>query len=540
LRWFHAHSFPVDDPPDWFKNPFSDTRASGPLRHWSDISDFDPSVGDIKTIWEPSRFDWVAQLAESCGQTRNPVHLRQINAWTADWLRSNPPNAGPNWKCGQEASIRLMNVLLAARRLGQDLEPSRALIDFVHLHLRRIWPTVGYAIGQNNNHGMSEAAALFIGASWLERVRPDRWASRIAREGRRLLEDRVAALFETDGSFAQYSVTYHRMALDVLNQAELHRRHLGLAPFSRRLCERGLAASIWLQTLTDPISGDAPNLGANDGTQLFASAPVGYRDFRPSWQQGLNLWRDGQPHPPRRPTLFPSGGYAILDGTRGWTGRSWALLRFPKFRFRPSHADALHVDLWADGRNILRDAGTYSYNDGDDWLRYFSGTAAHNTVQFDDTDQMPRLGRFLFGSWLTTEALEYAPDVCTASYRDPRGRRHKRSVRPTNFGWTVEDNIEGFERKAVLRWRLPPGHWQLQDYRCTGPLATLSVEMIEGNAKPPQLETGFESRHYFERTPVPVFTLTIDPPKARIVTHVLLVRQDSRAGSDVSTSPSPQ
>ena len=39
-----------------------------------------------------------------------------------------------------------------------------------------------------------------------------------------------------------------------------------------------------------------------------------------------------------------------------------AMLRYPRFRYRPGHADALHLDLWLGDRNILRDGGTYSYN----------------------------------------------------------------------------------------------------------------------------------------------------------------------------------
>jgi len=41
-----------------------------------------------------------------------------------------------------------------------------------------------------------------------------------------------------------------------------------------------------------------------------------------------------------------------------------ALLRYPRFRFRPSHADVLHVDLWVDAVNVLRDGGTFSYHRG--------------------------------------------------------------------------------------------------------------------------------------------------------------------------------
>ena len=38
----------------------------------------------------------------------------------------------------------------------------------ITLHLVRIAATLPYAIAQDNNHGTSEAAALFIGGAWLD------------------------------------------------------------------------------------------------------------------------------------------------------------------------------------------------------------------------------------------------------------------------------------------------------------------------------------------------------------------------------------
>ena len=87
------------------------------------------------------------------------------------------------------------------------------------------------------------------------------------------------------------------------------------------------------------------------------------------------------------------------------------MMRYPRFKFRPSHADALHVDLWINDLNILRDGGTYSYNTDPKWMNYFSGTESHNTIQFDDMEQMPRISRFLFGDWLKTTKVKKLQDT---------------------------------------------------------------------------------------------------------------------------------
>ena len=124
---------------------------------------------------------------------------------------------------------------------------------------------------------------------------------------------------------------------------------------------------------------------------------------------------------PRSVTL-DNGGLHVLRA-----GQATCYLRYPRFSFRPSQADALHLDLWYKGHNLIRDAGTYSYNSTPADLEYFHGTASHSTIQFDERDQMPRLGRFLFGEWLQAENVvpvreENGVVTAAAAYTDSFGQ----------------------------------------------------------------------------------------------------------------------
>ena len=93
---------------DWHINYFTGFRHTQRSSNWWEISDF--SETDIKCIWELSRFNWLSRLAfehtQSCNNT-----LPITNALLRSWLEDNPPFKGPNWKCGQEASIRVLNIL---------------------------------------------------------------------------------------------------------------------------------------------------------------------------------------------------------------------------------------------------------------------------------------------------------------------------------------------------------------------------------------------------------------------------------------------
>jgi len=132
---------------------------------------------------------------------------------------------------------------------------------------------------------------------------------RFAWQGRKWLENRVRKLVAADGSFSQHSVTYHRVLLDTLIYVEFWRRQFDAAPFSDLFYRRAQAALDWLCAMTDINSGNAPNLGSNDGAMLLHAHGCDYRDFRPSIQTAAALFRG------RR--LFPAGPW---DEPGYWLG----------------------------------------------------------------------------------------------------------------------------------------------------------------------------------------------------------------------------
>jgi len=525
LTYFGWHRVRLEHGTAWHTNPFTGRSVLDPRRPWWMIPDFDPDIGDIKTIWEASRLDWAVDLASRADH--DPTAATRLETWLRDWSASNPAYRGPNWKCGQEASLRVLHLATAALLLDTVHETTASLRDLVALHLERIDPTMSYAVGQDNNHGTSEAAALFVGGSWLDASGDARGRAWMAT-GRQWLEERARRLIETDGTFSQYSVTYHRLMLDTYSLAEVWRRTLALPPFSAPVIARLDAATRWLYTITDAESGDAPNIGGNDGAHLLQIGGVAYRDFRPSVQLAMALFGDraayavpdadvylgafGIERPlvaadAPRSRLFDDGGYAVLR-----CDDALAVLRYPRFRFRPAHADPLHVDLFVHGENVLRDGGTYSYNAGEEWLSYFAGIRSHNTIQFDDREPMRRLGRFLWGDWLRTEEIQATVDgaspAVAAAYRDRAGARHSRSVTLTPGVLRVEDRISGARERAVLRWRLRPGEWRLDGDTVSDGRDALRVTVHHGSVRC-VLVAGWESRYYMQKTSLPVLEVEI-------------------------------
>lgn len=467
-------------PPDWHHNVTTGMAWPGGGARWDKVPTFVDGGSDIKTVWEASRFDWVLSFAQAAANGDSTA-LDRLNVWLADWIASNPPYTGPNWVCGQEASIRVAHLLTATILLGA-VTPSPRLFALVLTHLRRIRPTIAYARGQQNNHATSEGMALFMGGSWIARNAPTaalrREGDSHSRAGRRLLEDRVDALIFEDGGFAQYSVVYHRLMLDSLSLTELWRQRLQLDRFTDHFYRKARRATQWLAALVAPESGDVPNLGSNDGAWLLSIGPGTYRDFRPSVALAARMFdvdavgpdvgssrvllewlyaptADCLPSVPAKPFgMIPPTAVHLLDDSGIAVigdGGVRAYMRLPGYQFRPHQADALHVDVWNGDDNVLTDAGTFSYAQ-ENW-DYFPSTAAHNTVTFDDRDQMPRLGRFLYGEWLERRDFALDDRSVQCGYRDWKGCVHVRRIECQDDGFLVTDRIEGQFARAVLRWR---------------------------------------------------------------------------------------
>ena len=532
FKLFDWHAVPIHDtPPDWLQNPFTGATVGDASLPWWRIPDFNPDAGDIKAVWEWSRFHWVLGFAQDAVRG-DETAIPRLNQWMGDWCANNPAYCGPNWKCGQEAAIRVMHLAMAAVVLQQERQPCPGLLELVQVHLRRIAPTMSYAVAQDNNHGTSEAAALWIGGSWLD-ASGCRQGRRWQRKGRMWLENRVQRLVTRDGSFSQHSVNYHRVLLDTLSVVELWRCQNKLTRFSQNWYEHTKAAAHWLYAMTDARTGDAPNLGANDGARLLPLTDTDYRDYRPSVQLGTVLfdgvrayaqrgpwdeplsWMKMEP-PPRTKAApisvrFDAGGYAILR-----TNEARCVVRYPRYRFRPSHADALHLDLWVCGNNHLRDGGSYSYGASAAWADYFRGTQSHNTIQFDDRDQMPKLGRFLYGAWLRTLDVfdikqEEERVQFSAAYRDRWGAQHHRHVELDAQEMQVTDRISGFQRKAILRWRLLPAKWTLEAHTVRSDAGALHVTGSMTFNRFALVE-GWESRYYLHKTTLPVLEVEVEEP----------------------------
>jgi asparagine synthase (glutamine-hydrolysing) len=466
FRYFGRTPLAVGDPPPWHTNPWSG-RSLPADRHWTGIGDFDD--GDIKAVWEPSRFGFAYALVRAYARTGDEAHPETFWRLLESWRAANPPQLGPNWKCGQEVGLRVMAWCFALvgflRARATTPERGAGLAQMVAVSGQRIERNLAYALSQRNNHGVTEGLGLWtVGALFPEFRDARRWEAK----GRRVLESLGRDLIDDDGAFAQHSLNYQRVALQAyLWAVRLGDRHG--RTFSDALRRRLARAADLVYQLQDGPSGSVPNYGHNDGALIVPLNNCDARDYRPVLQAaryletGTRLYGEGPwdedlywlfgpealtapaAPAPRGDLRAATGGYYTLRGRDGF-----AFTRCARFRHRPAQADLLHVDVWWRGLNVALDPGTYSYNAPAPWDNGLAQTACHNTVTVDGLDQMDRAGRFLWLPWA-------------------RGvvRRHHRSAGGSLAYW--EGGHDGYRRlrhpathrRAVVQ--LGDEHWLVLD-----------------------------------------------------------------------------
>jgi hypothetical protein len=514
----------------------------GKLAHWTDyekgIVPYPCSeYGDVKFIWEPARFGWAFTLGRAYLVSGDERYPKVFWEHAEKFLESNPPYLGPQWTSGQEVAIRLMALVWAGQVFAGSPEstPEREekLSVAIAAHSERISPTLIYARSQNNNHLIGEAAGLYTaGLAIPDHPRSEAWRA----EGWKWLERSFKKQILKDGSYVQHSTNYHRLMLQVAlwvwTLANLSPARRGGTP-QKIEAQLALAAK-WLSALTDRESGQAANLGANDGAYIFPLTICPYTDFRPVVQAaslaftGEKPFRDG---PWNEMALWFGQKLTLIERYAQTkhppqkfflqSQKSWAYFRAITFKSRPSHADQLHLDLWWRGINIARDAGTYLYNATAPWDNSLTATQFHNTVTVNGQEQMSRAGKFLYLDWAVGGIV--ASDNENGNPRavgkqhgyKSLGIIHQRTVTAGQSDhWIVEDEMtaNGTDQRIRdfrLHWLLPDWEWRLDQL---------------GN----QVELGLKSTRGWVTV---VVTTTLENAK------VVLVRGGESVRGEVSVSP---
>lgn len=418
FEFFSSLKFNLGKQFDWITNP--DTGYKYDInKHWTEINDFDPKVGDIKYVWEKSRFSFV-YLSIRADIKNNTDSSEYIISEIIDWIDKNPINQGPNYKCSQEMSLRIINWTYALQFYRNSAAISEDRFDkimhVIYWQIKHVYSNINFSrIAVRNNHAITETLLLYIsGLVYPFFPESKRWK----QKGKKWFEQEIKYQIYTDGTYLQFSMNYHRVVVQLLNLSFIVSEKYN-EQFDKLVYERAYKSLNFLFQVQELENGMLPNYGANDGALFFPVTSCEYRDYRPSLNAlhqlltGKKLYQNGpweeeyylfanhvvvKDFPVLQKQYgwnrFDVGGYYVLNEKDTMT-----FIRCGNHKDRPSQADNLHMDIWYKSENVLQDGGSYKYNTDKDNLNYFFGTESHNTVMINNNSQMLKGGRFIWYYW---------------------------------------------------------------------------------------------------------------------------------------------
>ena len=467
---------------DWVTNPDTGYKYDK-NKHWVDTPDFDAEKGDIKYVWEKSRFSYLYSIIrydKHFDVDQSAFVFTQI----CDWIDKNPLNCGPNYVCSQETSLRVLNWTFAlyyyknSNNLTEEV--FQKIINSIYWQIKHVKSNINFSrIAVRNNHAITETMMLFLGGIFFPFFpEADTWF----KVGKKYFQQEVLYQVYPDGSYIQYSFNYQRVVTQLFTWA-LNITAKNNVQIDNQVLNRISNCLNFLYQLQDSHTGHLPNYGANDGALFFPLNSCEYRDFKPQlnalsfYASGKSVYEGNEVNEDifwyygktefssvelvRTSSEFPETGYYTLRDVN-----SFAFIRCGNHKDRPSHADNLHLDIWDDGVNILRDAGSYKYNSTPEDVKYFMGTASHNAVQLGDYDQMQKGGRFIWYNWSSANYARVEDEddwqifegEISAYKHLNKNIKHKRIVKQHKQKrlWEVEDFIGNTDLEKTQIWNLHP------------------------------------------------------------------------------------
>ena len=471
----------------WITNPETNYKYDI-NKHWTEIHDLVQENGDIKFVWEKSRFSYLWTIIRY-DLANVDDHSEFVFSEIESWIDHNPINQGPNWRCSQEISLRILNWNFALQfyKNSKHLTPELwvKIQNVFYWSLDHIYKHIDFSrIAVRNNHAITETLTLAL-SEFLFPYFPEskKWSS----NGRKWFEEEIEYQIYDDGTFLQFSMNYHRVVIQLLSLGITVSEYYN-KPFSKTVYTKSYKSLNFLYQCLQEENGFLPNYGSNDGALFFPLTDLNYRDYRPQLNTlhkiltGQHLFEDQKVIEDsfwftsyRRKEFnhqfskieklygtlsFDSGGYYLLREKDVFT-----FIRCGSHKDRPAHADNLHLDIWYKGINVLRDSGTYKYNTEEKYQQYFTGTASHNTVMVENYSQMLKGSRFIWYHWSQCDSAKWEEKEACFIFEGKisafqflnKDAKHKRIIKKMKGEslWQIIDVVENLPNKKKCQiWHI--------------------------------------------------------------------------------------
>ena len=461
---------------DWHTD-FKTGYRWNPRSYYKDIA-VPYGKGDIKVVWELSRFQHLVLLGQAYWITSDEKYSQEFRAQVLDWISENPPEFGPNWACTMDVAIRAANFLV-----GWEFFKRSPLLDeaFVHsflqsllVHARFIRSNLEWSEELTSNHYMGDLSGLFFIACMVPEFKESAEWLRFSKDE---LEKECRKQVLPDGTNFEASTCYHRLVLEFFLYSYLIglRNNLSFSNYYIEVLKKMLEV---LCCLLGP-DGTNAQIGDNDSGRFFKFEPprentldmryllgIGAALFD---DPGLKVYESDEirstiyflfgPEALRKFLKHPTHDLKKLK-SRAFPDSGWYILRkrddYLLISCGPNgqnnkgghgHNDKLSFVLFLNGENIIVDPGSYLYTVDPDSRNHFRSTSCHNTIQVMQGQVMQ--GQVMQG--MEEEQNRFVSGLLFALHDDARAKLLK---------WNSHDEEDFFsgEHYGYRRLRNPVVH----------------------------------------------------------------------------------
>ena len=402
-------------------------------RHMVDLTTWNVAVASHLWNFNLHYFEYCVPLAAryAVGGAREDVD--QFKRLVLTWMAACEYPKGDAWH-PYTISLRLINWLVCL-----DLFDDALAEDDVFME------TLGRSMYRQYRHLLENQERHLLANHYFENLKTlvvcalvfgeDDVLARVERDFLTQLDEQILP----DGVHYERSMMYHKLILEGLLRVELAYRSVGKQAPAKVAEKVGqmldAMASIEKGMGKTPFFNDSADGVAKECGCLVEACRALY-GYEANDSRGA----------------FPiSGFYKLYDGDA-------ALVFFagepgPSCMLGHAHCDLLSFELSVDGKPAIVNSGTYAYQS--ELRSYFRSTAAHNTATINDEEQMECWAEHRVARGVRDVRVEESDGYkVVASFRNYRGRLHRRRIALGGGKLTVEDAAEGNTVALVQRFHI--------------------------------------------------------------------------------------
>lgn len=284
------------------------------------------------------------------------------------------------------------------------------------------------------NHLLENGFSLYFGAYYFQ-------CDHLYKKGKEILLDELKEQILDDGAHFELSPMYHQILLhrllDSINLAQLNPwTSDDILPF---LQDKAIKMLSWLQAVTFsngeiPMVNDSAHGIAPSSNKLFGYA----KDLGLKWDK----------------SKLSESGYRKFDKSNmevfidvGNVG--------PDYQPGHAHSDTFNFELYLDGKPIIVDTGTSTYEKNDIRQRERE-TAAHNTVKLGNREQTEVWGGFRVAKRAKIVSVEEGEFWAKAIHNGYAPTMHQREFKLTDAAMEIVDTIDNQKEVAKAYFHFHP------------------------------------------------------------------------------------